>query len=295
MLSSDVNGDGGITNEEFQLELKDRQHRSQDEINKLFDKYKDRNNVVTKQNFKRLAGTGYEPLNMVKLPLSESVQDPAAGYWGTAFQCPPKTIAVGARTKVLPYSSDADNTVLNGVEILCGTLAAGGNTNTGVVAGWEQGDMFQSAEGPDGSWSAAQICPEGQAIDGLRVRKLPYLSTQDNTGLTNVTFQCRSKTLLDFKELGFNVAEPKGAGMGRRPAPPASSSARCRPAWTPTAPTKWASPFSRSAVAEATLIAGSTVRRACARTPTRKSVRCVARPRRCGDFGISTIFRLFFF
>jgi hypothetical protein len=219
MLRADVNGDGGITNEEFQLELKDRQHRSQDEINKLFDKYKDRNNVITKQNFKRLAATGYEPLNMVKLPLSESVADPAAGYWGTAFQCPPKTIAVGARTKVLPYKAGADNTVLNGVEILCGTLEPGGNTKDGVVAGWEQGDMFQSAEGPDGSWSAAKTCPEGQAIDGMRVRKLPYLSTQDNTGLTNVTFNCRSKTLLDSGAVGFSVAEPSGAAMGGWEAP----------------------------------------------------------------------------
>jgi hypothetical protein len=221
---ADVNGDGGITNEEFQLELKDRQHRSQDEINKLFDKVKDRNNVITKQNFKRLAATGYEPPNMVKLPISQSINDPAPGFWGTAFQCPPTTIAVGARAKSLPFGDPRpgmgyDNTALNAVEILCGTLAPGGNTKSGVIAGWEQGDMFQSAEGPDGSWTEAQVCPEGQAIDGMRVRKLPYLSTLDNTGLTNVTFECRSKTLLDFGTLGFPIAEPKGAVMGGWEAP----------------------------------------------------------------------------
>jgi hypothetical protein len=216
---ADVNGDGGITNEEFQLELNDRQHRSQEEINSLYDKYKDRNNVLTKQNFRRLAATGYDVPNQAKLPMAQDILDPAPGFWGSQFKCPPKTIAVGARTKVLPYSVGADNTVLNAVEILCGTLEAGGNTKSGVVLGWEQGDAFQSAEGPDGSWSEAQICPEGQAIDGMRVRKLPYLSTQDNTGLTNVTFECRSKTLLESKNLGFAVAEPKGAAMGGWEAP----------------------------------------------------------------------------
>jgi hypothetical protein len=214
MHRADTTPDNEISSQEFKDELEARQHKSEDETTKLFDKYKDRTNVIAKQNFKRLASTGYAPLGMEQLPMGQTVDDPFPGFWGSQFACPPKTVAVGTRVKVLPYAAGADNTMLNGVEILCGTLEPGGNTQSGVVVGWEQGDQFQSAEGPDGSWSERKMCPEGQAIDGIRIRKLPYLSTQDNTGLTNVTFQCRSKALLESENVGFAVEEPKGAALG---------------------------------------------------------------------------------
>jgi hypothetical protein len=204
MRRADTNNDGGIEHKEFKKELEERQHRNVEDVKTLFDKYTmgGTSPVMSKENFKALAATGYAPLGMKPLPLQAVASE--TGYWGSQFKCPEAhPVAIGARMKVLPYALGQDNTMVNGLELECGTI-------DGASAPDQEGDTMQSAEGTDGRWMDVKKCPEGMAIDSMRARLLPYLSTQDNTGLTNVSFTCRSKTLteVDKTSVTFAIAEP---------------------------------------------------------------------------------------
>ena len=119
------------------------------------------NNVITATNFKRLAATGYAPLDMVpderlfecklgthsvctawqqsashsarrvavpirpskeaEVPLPIKSSASETGFWGTQWKCPENQVATGARLKVATWTPGADNTMVNGVELTCST------------------------------------------------------------------------------------------------------------------------------------------------------------------------------
>merc|ERR1719420_1411570 len=204
----DTDGDGGVTAQEFELEMHDRQHRSVADKETLFDKYKDANNVITTTNFKRLAATGYAPLNMVPLPIKSSASE--TGFWGTQWKCPENQVATGARLEVATWTPGADNTMVNGVELTCKSISgAGGPAPAGGGT-----DQYQTAEGKFGDFHDG-ACADGEAIDGARVRLLPYLPTQDNLGVTDVLFTCRSRDLTQRTNFTFAYPPPpKDAALG---------------------------------------------------------------------------------
>jgi len=203
LARADVNKDGDVDHEEFNLELRDRQKRSDTDLDDLFKRAANVNNVVTAGNYKQLADTGYAPLHQSPLPISVVASN--FGYWGSLAKCGDSKVATGARIKMANHVEGSDNTRVNGVELAC--------------AGDASDDGPKSSEGPLGAWTDWKSCPSGYSINGAKMRMLPYLDSQDNLGITDVVFSCQQDTLVGLEELKFDseVIEPKEALGGWQP------------------------------------------------------------------------------
>ncbi|XP_028581441.2 vitelline membrane outer layer protein 1-like [Podarcis muralis] len=102
------------------------------------------------------------------------------GEWGTIEFCR-QGHAKGFRLKVqqwTPESPFRDDTSLNGIRLIC-----------------TDGSEIQSAVGPYGTWTKAEICPGGRLIS-YSLRVLGYQNIMDDTAADNIRFSCENGGVL---------------------------------------------------------------------------------------------------
>eukprot|EP00913_Durusdinium_trenchii_P010396 g9747.t1 len=92
---ADVNKDGVVSEEEFTMELKDRQAKKKDEIERLWQRFhQSEDKFMSKEEYFRLARTGYD-LGTITRDDVASVMTPdnmkGLGYWGAGATCPPRS------------------------------------------------------------------------------------------------------------------------------------------------------------------------------------------------------------
>jgi len=185
--TADVNQDGVISEEEFNEELVGRQGKSDAEMRALWNQFHTAGGAtMSRGEYERLARTGFDvgsiPRQNVTAVLTPSAVPGGAslsidrGFWGNGASCPEGSFVNGASLKRMPYFSapaTKDNTGLNAMKLKC-----------------SDGNEVASAEGPDGVWSSAKSCPEGEVILGASVRGMALSLGVDNSGINDLTFVC---------------------------------------------------------------------------------------------------------
>merc|ERR1739848_262003 len=68
--------------------------------------------------------------------------------------------------------------------------------------------------GPDGHWTEWAECLEGQRIYALSARVQPFQMGEDNTGVNNLQFKCRSEGHEDSTTLKFGDKATEQAESG---------------------------------------------------------------------------------
>ncbi|CAK9082595.1 unnamed protein product [Durusdinium trenchii] len=191
---ADVNKDGVVSEEEFTMELKDRQAKKKDEIERLWQRFhQSEDKFMSKEEYFRLARTGYD-LGTITRDDVASVMTPdnmkGLGYWGAGATCPPRSFAMGVRIKKMEASisnASVDDSGVNAVKFLC-----------------SNGSEVSTAEGPDGDWSNWTLCPKGQRVYGFRSQGHSFRKGLDNAGITGLEFSCRKPDMSDISRLSFS-------------------------------------------------------------------------------------------
>ncbi|CAE7557875.1 unnamed protein product [Symbiodinium pilosum] len=193
---ADVNKDGVVSNEEFSLELHDRQGKSADEIERLWQRYhQSEDEFMTKSEFLRLARTGYDLGTISRNDVSTMMTPEnmkGLGYWGSGATCPAGAYVTGVqikKMKALP-SPSVDDSGVNALKFQC-----------------SDGTKVQTAEGPDGEWSNWTQCPTGQAVYSFRSQGRPPRNGLDNAGIAGLEFSCRAYDLSAVSKLSLANAE----------------------------------------------------------------------------------------
>jgi len=191
---ADVNKDGVVSEEEFSVELNERQEKKKDEIERLWQRYhQSESKFMTKAEFSRLARTGYDLGSISRQDVS-TVMTPenmkGLGYWGAGATCPPRSFAIGAQIKKMKASlahPSIDDSGINAVKFRC-----------------SDGSEVSTAEGPDGNWSSWTLCDEGQSIYAFRSQGHSPRKGLDNAGITGLDFRCRIPDLSEMSHLSFS-------------------------------------------------------------------------------------------
>mmetsp|Transcript_96859 Transcript_96859/g.172383 ORF Transcript_96859/g.172383 Transcript_96859/m.172383 type:complete len:524 (-) Transcript_96859:49-1620(-) len=190
----DQNLDGVVSIEEFGVEMNLRQGKSQEEATRLWEKYHQSENwFMTKEEFKRLARTGYDLGTIPREDASTMLKAAnlqGTGYWGSGASCPSSTYVTGAKIKVQKGAAK-DRTGINALKFHC-----------------SDGSEVSTAEGLDGIWTPWRDCPEGQAVYSFRAQGSPPARGFDDAGMVNVEFSCRKPDLSDLSKLSFPGAKP---------------------------------------------------------------------------------------
>lgn len=195
------NRDSVISAGEFKVELHGRQGKTQEEVDRLWEKYhQSESKYMTKAEFMRLARTGYD-LGTITRGDASTVLTPlnlkGLGYWGSGATCPKGTYATGARLKVQgPEEAKAsgDESGINAVEFKCES-----SINAKAAA------SVSTVEGQDGTWTKWMKCPEGQYLYSLRSRGKAPVAGFDNAGLEGLEFGCRKPDLSEMATLSFRA------------------------------------------------------------------------------------------
>lgn len=191
---ADVNKDGVVSEEEFSVELKDRQEKKPDEIERLWQRFhQSEDKFMTKEEYFRLARIGYD-LGTISREDMSTVMTPenmkGLGYWGAGATCPPSSFATGVQIKKMKVSlahPSIDDSGVNAVKFRC-----------------SDGSEVSTAEGPDGDWSNWTLCDEGQSIYSFRSQGQSPRKGLDNAGITGLEFSCRMPDLSQMSNLSFS-------------------------------------------------------------------------------------------
>ncbi|CAI5773279.1 Hypothetical predicted protein [Podarcis lilfordi] len=89
-----------------------------------------------------------------------------------------------------PESPVRDDTSLNGIRLIC-----------------TDGSEIQSAVGPYGTWTKAEICPEGRLIS-YSLRVLEYQGIVDDTAADNIRFSCENAGVLTGRSTDWGTYGP---------------------------------------------------------------------------------------
>eukprot|EP00439_Symbiodinium_sp_Y106_P069193 s301_g11.t2 len=231
---ADVNKDGVVSDEEFSLELHDRQGKSADEVERLWERYhQSEDEFMTKAESLRLARTGYD-LGTISRKDVSAMMTPSSmeglGFWGAGATCPAGAYVTGAQIKKMKalLSPSVDESGVNALRFQC-----------------SDGTKVATAEGPDGEWSNWTSCPAGQAVYGFRSQGRSPRSGLDNAGITGLEFSCRASDLSAVSKLNFSTTEEAAW----------SEELRCPPGETVMQLTTWESQTSASTVASRPSIA----------------------------------------
>lgn len=189
----DTDGDNSLNEEEYNSEVEGRQNKSESEAAYLWRKFHHGSGEVgmSKLEYMRLAKSGFDLgeyyVNRSDLSTVMTLNPaPHTGFWGSGASCPPHTFVQGVKLKVMPTGT-GDNTGVNCIKFKC-----------------SDGSEIQTAEGPDGSWSNWAECLPGQMVYKLKVRVQSYTMGQDNSGINDLSFGCRSSDLANTSTLIFN-------------------------------------------------------------------------------------------
>lgn len=182
---TDTDRNGMITYEEYRNETEGRQNKSDVESERLWSKYHTSNyKDMTRGEYERLVRAGFDLGGIARNDVSSEIVLSSGihgrGFWGSGAACSSGKYITGLRLKVALNSDNRDNTGLNRVGFRCGGKG---------------GEERETAEGPDGEWSAWADCPEGQQVFSVRVRTHGYSPGQDNTGINDLEVGCRSSDL----------------------------------------------------------------------------------------------------
>jgi hypothetical protein len=190
--------DTAISHAEYDNELQGRQGKTPEQADNLWNEYHIAEiDDMTKNEFMNLAKTGFDLGKdfLARQDLSAILKPPQAanmGYWGGGKACPTGTYITGAAIKVMPTSDTADNTGLNGVKFKCG-----------------DGSEIKTVEGPDGAWTDWAECPAGQKAHSVSIRIKAYTIGQDNSGINDLMFKCRSEAGDQHSTLMFGTKVPQ--------------------------------------------------------------------------------------
>lgn len=196
----DTDNDNAISSTEYDAEVKGHQKKTDPQASVLWKQYHLSSEPDMNQDeFFKLAKTGFDlGQSFVKRKDMSGVitmpQTPDTGYWGGGAACPDGKFIKGVQIKVKPNADKGDNTALNCVKFKC-----------------EDGTVIQTAEGPDGAWTQWAECLPGQTIASLSVRLQAYQMGQDNSGINDLMFKCRSKGHSDETTLMFGEKKPEQA------------------------------------------------------------------------------------
>eukprot|EP00929_Paragymnodinium_shiwhaense_P013716 TRINITY_DN121564_c0_g1_i1.p1 TRINITY_DN121564_c0_g1~~TRINITY_DN121564_c0_g1_i1.p1 ORF type:complete len:555 (-),score=90.21 TRINITY_DN121564_c0_g1_i1:76-1740(-) len=184
--TADANQDGVISEEEFLAEVVTKQGKADEEGRKLWNKFHTSGGgFMTRAEYERLARTGFDvgaiSRNVTGVLTPSAVPGGASlsidrGFWGNGASCPDGAFVNGASLKRMPYFSappTKDNSGLNAIKLVC-----------------SDGSDVSSSEGPDGSWSSPQNCPDGQVVLGVSVRGMALTLGVDNSGINDLQFVC---------------------------------------------------------------------------------------------------------
>ncbi|XP_074838998.1 vitelline membrane outer layer protein 1 homolog [Carettochelys insculpta] len=101
------------------------------------------------------------------------------GEWGKEESCPPGTYANGFALKVEFAQLAGDDTALNGIRLIC-----------------SNGSTIQSTVGPWGHWGLVKKCPCNHRLMRFRLRTQQCQGLKDDSGATNIEFECTDGTEL---------------------------------------------------------------------------------------------------
>jgi len=195
----DSDDDNAISSTEYDAEVKGHQKKTDDQAQILWKQYHVTDDPdMNQKEFEKLAKTGFDlGQKFVNRSDMSGVLTPPqtaqVGFWGGGAACPDGNYIKGVQIKVKPNADTGDNTALNCVKFKC-----------------QDGTEIQTAEGPDGAWTEWAECLEGQTIFALSVRVQAYRLGQDNSGINDLMFECRSSGHEHTTTLKFGEEDPKG-------------------------------------------------------------------------------------
>jgi len=195
------NRDSVVSASEFEAELRGRQGKTKEEVDRLWEKYhQSESKYMTKEEFMRLARTGYD-LGTITRGDASNVLTPlnlkGLGYWGSGATCPRGTYVTGARLKVQgpkEAKDSGDESGINAVEFKCAS-----SLNAKLDS------QVSTVEGRDGTWTPWEMCPKGQYLYSLRSRGKAPVPGMDNAGLEGLEFGCRKPDLSEVAKLSFKA------------------------------------------------------------------------------------------
>jgi len=196
----DTDDDMAISSTEYDAEVKGRQKKTDDQAQILWKQYHMSDNPdMNQEEFQKMASTGFDlgqrfvnrsDMSAILVP----PQTTQKGFWGGGAACPEGNFIKGVQIKVQPNGDGGDNTALNCVKFKC-----------------EDGTEIQTAEGADGAWTEWAECLPGQTIAALSVRVMAYRLGQDNSGINDLMFKCRSPGHEETTTLMFGTKAPAQA------------------------------------------------------------------------------------
>jgi len=196
----DTDDDNSISSTEFDAEVQGRQKKTSAQAEVLWKQYHlSASPDMTEVEFQKMAKTGYDlgQKYVNRSDMSVIIKPPQStdkGFWGGGAACPEGKYIRGVKIKVKPNADVDDNTALNCVKFKC------------------EGDKeIGTAEGADGAWTEWAECLPGQTVYALSVRVQPYRLGQDNTGINDLMFKCRSDGHADSTTLMFGDKAPTQA------------------------------------------------------------------------------------
>lgn len=199
----DSDDDNAISSTEFDAEVKGRQKKTDEQAQVLWKQYHTSSDPdMTAAEFEKMAKTGfYLGQKFVnRSDISGVLATPQAadlGFWGGGAACPAGKFIKGVQIKVKPNADVGDNTALNCVKFKC-----------------DDDSEIQTAEGPDGAWTEWAECLKGQVIYAVSVRIMAYKFGQDNSGINDLMFKCRSAGQEESTTLMFGNNVPQSEQQG---------------------------------------------------------------------------------
>mmetsp|Transcript_136320 Transcript_136320/g.240947 ORF Transcript_136320/g.240947 Transcript_136320/m.240947 type:complete len:599 (+) Transcript_136320:181-1977(+) len=191
----DSDNDNVLSWDEYRGELEGHQKKKEDEARYLWRKFHHGNtDSMSASEFKQLAVTGFDlGEDYVNRSVRSDVMGvltfekaPHIGFWGSGAACAPGSFVKGVQLKVKPTGA-WDNTGVNALKFRC-----------------DDGKEVQTAEGPDGNWSDWAECLPGQRVFSVKARVQPFMTGQDNSGVNDLSFQCRSPDVVKNTRLLFS-------------------------------------------------------------------------------------------
>jgi len=203
LKTADTDGDGSISRDEFDGVVKDHQHKSDEEADRLWGRYHmTLSEDMNADEFIAMAHDGFDlgyvnrsDIGQVLVPQCPS----EFGFWGGGVACANGSFVIGASIQVKPISegnASVDNTALNNIKLKC-----------------DDGSEINSMGNDDGEWSPVAECPGGQFVYGFSARNQKWIPNNDNTGLNDIKFLCRSADLNNISTIRYgNSSGPEGQG-----------------------------------------------------------------------------------
>jgi hypothetical protein len=200
---ADTANDGDISRDEFDGVVMGNQQKTQEEADRLWERYSRHPSVMSRDDYLIMAADGFDLgyVNRSDVGNVLQIQCPSSfGFWGGGVACQNGSYVVGASIQVKPIAASndtsADNTAMNNIKMLC-----------------DDGNELSSMGNDEGEWSPVGQCPEGQKMDGFSARNKPYSPGRDNTGLNDIKFKCRSTDLQNISTVRFgNKTAPENKG-----------------------------------------------------------------------------------